>query len=129
VGSTTLSQQLDPEELREVMQQYQAICTAVIQRYAGYIAQRLGDGMLVYFGYPVAHEDDAQRAVHAGIEIIAALRVSPLQHRQLPIPLQVRIGIHTGGNVPFWYLALFIPDGRILRGSCITGWWTGEGDE
>src|SRR4029450_1765750 len=91
-----LSAQLDPEELREVMQQYQETCTTVIRRYAGYIAQHLGDGLLVYFGYPVAHEDEAARAVRAGLEIIAALRDSPFQHRQLPSPLQVRIGIHTG---------------------------------
>ncbi len=60
VGSTALSEQLDPEELREVVRLYQKICTAVIQRYVGHIAQHLGDGLLVYFGYPVAHEDDAQ---------------------------------------------------------------------
>jgi class 3 adenylate cyclase len=96
VGSTALSAQLDPEELREVVRLYQETCTTVIQRYAGYIAQHLGDGLLVYFGYPAAHEDEAARAVRAGLEIIAALRVSPLQHRQLPSPLQVRIGIHTG---------------------------------
>ena len=77
VGSTALSEQLDPEELREVIRLYQETCTAVIQRYAGHIAQHLGDGLLVYFGYPMAHEDDAQRAVRAGIEIIAALRESP----------------------------------------------------
>ena len=96
VGSTALSAQLDPEELREVMQQYQQSCTTVIQRHAGYIAQHLGDSLLVYFGYPAAHEDEAARAVRVGLEIIAALRDSPLQHRQLPSPLQVRIGIHTG---------------------------------
>ena len=72
VGSTALSAQLDPEELREVVQAYQETCTAVIRRYDGHIAQHLGDGLLVYFGYPVAHEDDAQRAVRAGLEIIAA---------------------------------------------------------
>src|SRR6202008_3698598 len=93
---TALSEQLDPEELREVVRLYQETSTAVIRRYDGQIAQHLGDGLLVYFGYPVAHEDDAQRAVRAGIEIIDALRVSPLQSRQLPNPLQVRIGIHTG---------------------------------
>jgi class 3 adenylate cyclase len=96
VDSTALSAQLDPEELREVVRFYQETCTTVIQRYEGYIAQHLGDGLLVYFGYPMAHEDDAQRAVRAGIEIIAALRESPVQHRKLLQPLQVRIGIHTG---------------------------------
>jgi Adenylate and Guanylate cyclase catalytic domain len=65
VGSTALSAQLDPEDLREVVRAYQTTCAEVIQRFDGYIAQYLGDGLLVYFGYPQAHEDDAQRAVHA----------------------------------------------------------------
>jgi class 3 adenylate cyclase/ribosomal protein L40E len=72
VGSTALSAQLDPEELREVVQTYQETCTRIIQRYEGHIAQHLGDGLLVYFGYPVAHEDDAARAVRTGLEIVAA---------------------------------------------------------
>src|SRR5499426_2697951 len=67
VGSTALSAQLDPEDLREVMRAYQDTCTKVIARYDGHIAQYLGDGLLVYFGYPQAHEDDAQRAVRAGL--------------------------------------------------------------
>jgi class 3 adenylate cyclase len=96
VGSTALSAQLDPEELREVVQAYQDTCTGVIRRYEGHIAQHLGDGLLVYFGYPTAHEDDARRAVRAGIEILAALRSSALKSKQLSHPLQVRIGIHTG---------------------------------
>src|SRR5262249_29518083 len=58
VASTTLSAQLDPEEYREVVQQYQDTCTEVIRRYEGHVAQHLGDGLLVYFGYPTAHEDD-----------------------------------------------------------------------
>src|SRR5712692_9956576 len=70
VGSTALSEQLDPEELREVVRAYQQSCTTVIQRYDRHIAQHLGDGLLVYFGYPVAHEDDAQRAVRTGLEIV-----------------------------------------------------------
>jgi class 3 adenylate cyclase len=74
VGSTALSEQLDPEELREVVQAYQQTCARVIQRYEGHIAQYLGDGLLVYFGYPIAHEDDAQRAVRTGLEIVAALQ-------------------------------------------------------
>src|SRR5262245_5059626 len=93
VGSTMLSTQLDPEELREVVQAYQETCTTVIQRYEGHIAQHLGDGLLVYFGYPAAHEDEPQRAVRTGLEIIEALHhLNP----RLPRPLQVRIGIHTG---------------------------------
>ncbi len=78
VGSTTLSAQLDPEELREVVQAYQETCTEVIRRYDGHIAQHLGDGLLVYFGYPVAHEDDAQRAVRAGLEIVRHCESSSL---------------------------------------------------
>jgi class 3 adenylate cyclase/predicted ATPase len=93
VGSTALSERLDPEELREIVQTYQTACTGVIDRFAGYVAQYLGDGLLVYFGYPVAHEDDAQRAVRAGLEIVQALHEL---NTQLSHPLQVRIGIHTG---------------------------------
>ena len=74
VGSTALSEQLDPEEYREVVRAYQETCTNVIRRYDGHIAQHLGDGLLVYFGYPTAHEDDAVRAVRAGLEIITALQ-------------------------------------------------------
>jgi class 3 adenylate cyclase len=108
VGSTALSEQLDPEELRELIRAYQTICADVIQRYDGHIAQCLGDGLLVYFGYPVAHEDDAQRAVRTGLEIIAALqRWVPsslvgegqgegIVGTTVRSPLQVRIGIHTG---------------------------------
>ena len=91
VGSTALSAQLDPEDYRAVVQQYQQTCTAVIQRHDGYLAQYLGDGLLVYFGYPTAHEDDARRAVRTGLEIVEAIRGQAGQQ-----PLQVRIGIHTG---------------------------------
>src|SRR5215471_10347450 len=73
VDSTKLSSQLDPEEYREVVREYQRVCTEVIQRYEGYTAQLLGDGLLVYFGYPQAHEDDAQRAVRTGLGILAAM--------------------------------------------------------
>src|SRR5262245_7293237 len=101
VGSTALSEQLDPEELREVVHAYQQTCTAVIQHYEGHIAQHLGDGLLVYFGYPRAHEDEAQRAVQTGLRIVAALpqlnaRLQSILGVQGRAPLQVRIGIHTG---------------------------------
>jgi len=66
VDSTKLSSQLDPEEYRDMVRAYQQVCTDVIQRYDGHIAQLLGDGLLIYFGYPHAHEDDAQRAVRTG---------------------------------------------------------------
>ena len=100
VGSTTLSQQLDPEDYHGRVVAYQTACHQVIARYEGHIAQYLGDGVLVYFGYPVAHEDDAVRAVRSGLEIVEALRhqvPSPRQGEgQGEVRLQVRIGIHTG---------------------------------
>jgi class 3 adenylate cyclase len=93
VGSVALSAQLDPEDYRAVVQQYQQTCTEVIQRYEGYLAQYLGDGLLVYFGYPAAHEDDAARAVRVGLGIIEAVQALNTPLSRL---LQVRIGIHTG---------------------------------
>ena len=96
VGSTRLSEQLDPEDLREVMRAYQEVCAKVIKRFEGYIAKYLGDGILVYFGYPKAHEDDARRAVHTGLDVVEAVSHLPLQEKQLQQPLQVRMGIHTG---------------------------------
>ena len=97
VGSTSLSGQLDPEDLRQVVRAYQATCTEVVHRYDGYVAQLLGDGLLVYFGYPQAHEDDAHRAIRTGLEMLAAMRtlitrLAPAQGGRLA----VRIGIHTG---------------------------------
>ena len=95
--STRLAQQLDPEDLRQVIRAYQATCAAVIQRFAGHIAQYLGDGLLVYFGYPQAHEDDAQRAVHTGLGIVAALgTLNTDLVRDHGVRLAVRVGIHTG---------------------------------
>src|SRR5262249_25210295 len=77
-------------------QQYHQTCEAVIQRYGGFVPQHLGDGLLVYFGYPVAHEDDAQRAVRTALEIVEAIQGLSFPTIRLPSPLQVRIGIHTG---------------------------------
>jgi class 3 adenylate cyclase/tetratricopeptide (TPR) repeat protein len=97
VDSTTLASQLDPEDLREVVQAYQATCAEVIQRYGGHIAQYLGDGLLIYFGYPQAHEDDAQRAVRTGLGIVEVM--DTLNARLAPhkgVRLAVRLGIHTG---------------------------------
>ena len=97
VESTKLSSQLDPEEYREVVRAYQSACTEVIQHYDGHIAQLLGDGLLVYFGYPQAHEDDAQRAVRAGLGILHAMGAL---NQRLPqakgLQLSLRMGIHTG---------------------------------
>ncbi len=95
--STKLSGQLDPEDLREVIRAYQATSADVIERYDGYIAQHLGDGLMVYFGWPQAHEDDAQRAVHAGCGILDAMGgLNDRLEQEKGIRLAVRIGIHTG---------------------------------
>ncbi len=93
VGSTQLSERLDPEEWRDVLSAYHERCTRIIHHYAGHIAQYLGDGVLAFFGYPVAHEDDASRALHAGLDIIQEVQqlAARLEH-----PLEVRIGAHTG---------------------------------
>ncbi len=96
VGSTALSTQLDPEELREVIRVYRETCASAISRFGGYLAKYIGDGLLVYFGYPQAHEDDAQRAVRTALEIVEAMQHLSFPTIQLPRPLQVRIGIHTG---------------------------------
>lgn len=97
VGSTRLAGQLDPEDLRAVVRAYQEAAAEVIARYEGHIAQYLGDGLLVYFGYPTAHEDDARRAVHTGLGIVQAITILnsrlTAQHR---VQLAVRLGIHTG---------------------------------
>ena len=95
--STRLAGQLDPEDLREVVLAYQATCVEVIQRFDGHVAQYLGDGLLVYFGYPQAHEDDAQRAVRAGLGILDAMgTLNTRLERAKGMRLAVRIGIHTG---------------------------------
>jgi class 3 adenylate cyclase len=91
VGSTALSARMDPEDLREVISAYQRCIAETVQRFGGFVAKYLGDGALIYFGYPQAHEDDAERAVRAGLELIAAVgALGP------PVPLQTRVGIATG---------------------------------
>jgi predicted ATPase/class 3 adenylate cyclase len=96
--STRLSQQLDPEDLREVIRAYQQTGAEVIQRFDGHIAQHLGDGLLIYFGWPVAHEDDAQRALHAGLGIVEAITttLNPRLEQEKGGRLTVRLGVHTG---------------------------------
>ena len=97
VDSTALASQLDPEDLREVVRAYQDTCAKVIARFEGHIAQYLGDGLLVYFGYPLAHEDDAQRAVRAGLGIVEALgQLNTRLAQERGVHLAVRLGIHTG---------------------------------
>ena len=97
VDSTVLSSQLDPEDLRAVVRAYQEVCAKVVARFEGYIAQYLGDGLLVYFGYPLAHEDDAQRAVRAGLGIVEAMEQLNTRLTQgCGVQLAVRLAIHTG---------------------------------
>ena len=97
VDSTVLASQLDPEELREVVRAYQDTCAKVIARFEGHIAQYLGDGLLVYFGYPLAHEDDAQRAVRAGLGMVEAMgQLNTHLEQERGVHLAVRLGIHTG---------------------------------
>src|SRR5262249_38337915 len=97
VDSTRLSSQLDPEEYRDVVRAYQAACTEVIQRYDGHIAQLLGDGLLIYFGYPLAHEDDAHRAVRTGLGILEVMGdLNKELKRAKGLHLALRLGIHTG---------------------------------
>ena len=93
VGSTALSARLDPEDMGAVMDSYHAACARITLTYDGFLAEFRGDGILAYFGYPIAHEDDAERTVRAGLDIIAA--VARLETRAAE-PLAVRIGIATG---------------------------------
>jgi class 3 adenylate cyclase len=91
VGSTALAARMDPEDLREVISAYQKCVAETVQRFSGFVAKYMGDGVLVYFGYPQAHEDDAERAVRAGLELIQAVGAL-----KLSAPLQTRVGIATG---------------------------------
>jgi class 3 adenylate cyclase len=97
VDSTVLAAQLDPEDLRGVVRAYQDTCAKVIARFEGHIAQYLGDGLLVYFGYPFAHEDDAQRAVRAGLGMVEAMgQLNTRLEQEWRVHLAVRLGCHTG---------------------------------
>ena len=91
VGSTALSARMDPEDLRKVILAYQKCVAETVRRFGGFVANYMGDGVLVYFGYPEAHEDDAERAVRAGLELIAAVHAL-----KTSISLQTRVGIATG---------------------------------
>lgn len=95
--STELADRLDPEELRDVIREYQSTAATIFQSFGGYIAQYLGDGLLVYFGYPQAHEDDPRRAVHASLDVVAGVQaLSARLQTERKVALAVRIGIHTG---------------------------------
>ena len=97
VDSTSLAEQLDPEDFREVLTAYQGVCAGAIERFKGFAAQWVGDGVLAYFGYPRAHEDDPLRAAHASVGILTG--IDELNERLLDdygITLQVRVGLHSG---------------------------------
>ena len=97
VDSTQLSGRLDPEDYRDVVRAYQAVCEAEAERFEGHIAQLLGDALLVYFGWPVAHEDDAQRAVRAGLGMLEAMgSLNGRLEQKEGVRLAIRIAIHTG---------------------------------
>ena len=97
VDSTRLAGQLDPEDLRDVVRAYQAACAEAVRHFGGHIAQYLGDGLLIYFGYPLAHEDDAPRAVHTALAILEAMQqLNSRLERERRVRLAVRLGIHTG---------------------------------
>src|SRR5215469_6982233 len=93
VGSTALSSKLDPEDLRGIIGNYHRCCADLIERNGGFVAKYMGDGVLAYFGYPQAHEHDAERAVHAGLALVEAV---PKLTTAATVPLQVRIGIASG---------------------------------
>nr|MCH9675927.1 adenylate/guanylate cyclase domain-containing protein [Gammaproteobacteria bacterium] len=97
VGSTELSQRLDPEDLRAVVRAYQALCSRSIERYEGFVARYFGDGIMVYFGYPQAHENEPERAVRTALSILETL---PELNRKLLedglVEVEIRIGIATG---------------------------------
>jgi class 3 adenylate cyclase len=97
VGSTALSTGMDPEDLRDVIASYQSRCSAAIRRYDGFVAKYMGDGILVYFGYPRAHEDEAERSVRAALDIVEAMAELNAATRRPPgVELAVRIGASAG---------------------------------
>src|SRR2546426_1329214 len=97
VGSTALASRLDPEDFREMVRTYQASCAEIVEHFEGHVAQYLGDGLLVYHGYPEAHEDDPQRAVRTGLSIVEAIgALNAALEPRYGVRLAVRIGIHTG---------------------------------
>ncbi len=97
IGSTPLAERLDPEDFRELLTGYQLLCAGAIERFSGYTALYVGDGVVAYFGYPRAHEDDAQRSVHAALGILEGLgELNTDLHASYGVTINVRIGLHSG---------------------------------
>jgi class 3 adenylate cyclase len=113
VGSTELSARLDPEDLREVMREYQSTCACVIGRFEGHLARFFGDGVLAYFGWPRAHEDDAERAVRTGLQLVKD--VAQLESRP-GVRLQARVGVATGQVVVGDLISEWISDKGAVSG-------------
>src|SRR6516162_5688454 len=97
VNSTSIATQLDPEEWREVVASYHSTAAQAIERFGGHIAQYLGDGVMAYFGWPAAHENDAERAARAGLAILES--ISRLDEKLVSAKLAARVGIHSGAVV------------------------------
>src|SRR5258707_14170052 len=93
VGSTALSARLDPEDLRGIIGEYQRCCAVLVERNGGFVAKYMGDGVLAYFGYPQAHEDEAERSVRAGLAVVEA---GPKLATAAGSPLQVVAGLAAG---------------------------------
>lgn len=97
VGSTEMSLKLDAEDLREIIKSYQISCSRVIERYGGFIARYMGDGIMSYFGYPLAHENDTERAIRAGLDVVEAVRELDAKiGKEKGTQLEVRVGIAAG---------------------------------
>ena len=97
IDYTGLSERLDPEDLLAVQQKYQTLALEIVERYGGFVSRLTGDGILIYFGYPIAHENDAERAVRASLELVQALKDLDLDVPGEPgFRLSVRLGVHTG---------------------------------
>ena len=97
VGATALSGQLDQEAMRDILRHYQRVSSACIDGYGGVVQQYLGDGVLAYFGYPSAHDNDAERAVLAGLALVAAVdQMSAARVARGEVGVQARVGVHTG---------------------------------
>jgi class 3 adenylate cyclase/tetratricopeptide (TPR) repeat protein len=144
VGSTPLAARLDPEDWREVVRTYQRAASEVVTRFEGHVAQYLGDGLLVYFGYPQAHEDDAERAVRAGLAMVEATRaLNARLEQEHGLQLAVRVGMHTGPvvvdaagavfgetpNVAARVQAVAEPDAVVLTAAThrlVSGWFVVE---
>jgi class 3 adenylate cyclase len=113
VGSTALSARMDPEDLREVISAYQKCVTKTVRTVGGFVANYMGDGVLVHFGYPKAHEDDAEKAVRAGLKLIAA--VAALSRQTIKPGAELGLEVHLSGDLINHHLISNAPQRRPLQ--------------